>query len=519
MRKNISSETPINVLTTEAYIIYLRKSRTDNPNESVEEVLAKHEEILQEYAIKHLGGMIPEKCIYREILSGETIDERPEMKKVLELMENPELKAVMVVDPQRLSRGDLEDCGKLVNTLRYSGTQVITPNMTYDLTNKMERKFFEQELLRGNDFLEYTKEILLRGRISAVKRGCYIGTRPPFGYDKCKIGDDHTLKPNADAEYIKFIFEEYASGTQPQAICYKLDEMGVKPAVSERWSKATVKAILKNVHYIGKVRFNYIRNVKVMEHGQLVQKRLRSEKEEVIIAEGLHPAIVSDELWEKAQGMVDQQTRHDSWKAPLQNPLAGVIFCKVCERAMTQHPYKHAQTRIECRRRHHCHSRSVVLDELVQAVAYALEMSELPKLEAKAKNGDGQALVIQQKHLERLQKEMDELNALEERQFDFLENGTYTEEMFTKRHNALIAKKEKLNSAIYDTKKNMPKEVNYEEKIVKLKEAVKALKNDKISNEEKNRFVKSIVKRIDFTYEQFIGHGQHKYSLDFFLRI
>ena len=114
---------------------------------------------------------------------------------------------------------------------------------------------------------------------------------------------------------------------------------------------------------------------------------------------------------------------------------------------------------------------------------------------------------------------MDELNALEERQFDFLENGTYTEEMFTKRHNALIAKKEKLNSAIYETKKNMPKDVNYEEKIVKLKEAVEALKNDNISIEEKNRFVKSIVKRIDFTYEQFLGHGKHKYSLDFFLRI
>ena len=512
-------ENVVNVLSTEAYIIYLRKSRSDNPNESVEEVLAKHEAILQEYALKTLGGMIPEKCIYREVVSGETIDERPEMKKVLSLMENPELKAVLVVDPQRLSRGDLEDCGKLVNVLRYSNTQVITPNMTYDLSNKMERKFFEQELMRGNDFLEYTKEILLRGRISAIKRGCFIGTVPPFGYDKCKIGDDHTLKPNADAEYVKYIFEEYVSGTQPQAICYKLDEMGVKPYVTDKWAKASVKAILKNIHYIGKVRFNYTRKIKVMEHGQLVYKRLRSQEEDIIVADGLHPAIISEELFEQAQSRVEMYHRNDSWKSPLQNPLAGVIFCKKCNRAMIQHPYKRAKTRIECKRRNNCKSRSVTLEELVNAVTYALEITELPNLEAKAKNGDGKSIIIQQKHLERLQNELQALNEQEEKQYDFLESGTYTEEMFLKRHNALIAKKEKLNSAIYEAKKTLPKEVDYEEKVVKLKEAIAGLKDDSLSIEAKNKLVLAIVKRIDFTYEKFEGHGNHKFSLDIFLRI
>ena len=67
----------------EIYVIYLRKSRADNPNESVEEVLAKHEEMLQEYAMKELGVKIPEKWIFREVVSGETIEERPKMSEVL----------------------------------------------------------------------------------------------------------------------------------------------------------------------------------------------------------------------------------------------------------------------------------------------------------------------------------------------------------------------------------------------------------------------------------------------------
>ena len=74
---------PYNVLSTEAYIIYLRKSRADNQDESVEEILAKHEEMLQELAERELGGRIPEHCIFREVVSGETIEERPEMGKVL----------------------------------------------------------------------------------------------------------------------------------------------------------------------------------------------------------------------------------------------------------------------------------------------------------------------------------------------------------------------------------------------------------------------------------------------------
>ena len=175
---------PYNVLSTEAYIIYLRKSRTDNQNESVEEILAKHEEMLQELAEREFGGRIPEHCIFREIVSGETIDERPEMGKVLQAIESPGVTTVLVVEPQRLSRGDLEDCGRIVNAFRYSKTKVMTLQMTYDLNNKMHRKFFEQELMRGNDYLEYTKEILLRGRILSVQKGNYIGNIPPFGYDK-----------------------------------------------------------------------------------------------------------------------------------------------------------------------------------------------------------------------------------------------------------------------------------------------------------------------------------------------
>ena len=97
-------------------------------------MLLKHETMLQEHARQELGGAIPEENIYREIVSGESIEEREEMQKVLARIEDPAVKGVLVVDPQRLSRGDLEDCGRLISDLRYTSTQVVTPMMVYNLS-------------------------------------------------------------------------------------------------------------------------------------------------------------------------------------------------------------------------------------------------------------------------------------------------------------------------------------------------------------------------------------------------
>ena len=118
--------TPIN-FKPEEILEYLRKSRSDDPLLSIEEVLNKHETILDEWAEKVLGQKIPEVNKFREVVSGETIEDRPEIQKILNKIESPKYKAILIVDVQRLSRGDLEDAGRLIKLLRYTNTVVITP--------------------------------------------------------------------------------------------------------------------------------------------------------------------------------------------------------------------------------------------------------------------------------------------------------------------------------------------------------------------------------------------------------
>lgn len=483
----------------EYYIIYLRKSRQDDPRETVEEVLAKHETMLQEYAQKELGGRIPEENIYREVVSGESIDDREEIQKVLARIEDPNIKGVLVVEPQRLSRGDLEDCGRLISDLRYTHTKVVTPYMTYDLENKMERKFFQDELLRGRDYLEYTKEILLRGRIAAVKRGCFIGNYPPYGYRKIKIGKDHTLEIiEEEAEVVRLVFEWYTKeGLTPWQIAQRVTSMGVKAPRGEKWVKATIRGMLRNLHYIGKVVFNRIKSTTVIENGEKKVKRLSQPEDEIIVAEGKQPAIIDLETWEAAQKLVARHPRRKHTYA-LKNPLSGVLVCGKCGRAMSQHPYNHADDRYECKHKPRCY-KSIQVPALNEAVIVALEEAELPALELKVKNGDGKAVKIQQKLLEKLEKQMEDYRAQEDKQYEFLETGRYTQDVFDRRNAGLRDKMEECQKQIYQAKASMPKDVDYAERVVALRAAIDMLKDPEATPEEQNKLLRAIVDRIEYT--------------------
>lgn len=481
------------------WLLYLRKSRQDDPNETVAEVLAKHEAQLQEWAERELGAVIPEENIYREIVSGESIDAREEIKKVLARIEDPAVAGVLVMEPSRLSRGDLADCSRIIDSFRFSRSVVATPYMMYDLENKMERKFFKDELLRGNDFLEYTKEILFRGRVAAVKRGCYIGNHPPYGYNKIQVGKDHTLEINEDqAPAVQLAFDMYLKGFTPYQIACKLNELGIKPARVDKWKKDSVRVMLRNPHYAGYVAFNQKKMTPVLENGAVVKKRLAQTGDEVVIAEGKHPAIIDRETWQAAQELVARNPRIAN-SAELKNPLATLLYCSKCGAAMKLHPYKRAEDRYTCKLRPPCF-KSVKASALIDAVILALEESELPALELKVKNGDGDSWRIQQALLVKLEKQMEEYRAQEERQYDLLEtNPNYPQEVFERRNKQLREKMEECQAAIYKAKSSLPKSVDYSEKVTNLKAAIATLRDPEAEPSHKNKVLKAIVERVDYT--------------------
>lgn len=513
------------------YLMYLRKSRQDDPNETVEEVLSKHETRLQEYAERELGGRIPEDNIYREVVSGDSIAARVEIKKVFARIEDPEIIGVLVADVQRLGRPELDDADRIISSFRFTHTLVVTQQLAYDLENKMVRRFFQDELLRGRDYLDYVKEVLRNGREAAVRRGCFIMSHAPFGYDRVKIGRDWTLKPNENADVVRLIFEWYTKeGLTPGAITRRLNETGFRTLKGKGWQRGGVTSILENIHYTGKVSYYDRKKTITVENGEKVVKYAKQPEDQILVCDGLHPAIIDQETYDAAKEIRRNNPRLKS-NTELRNVLAGILRCAKCGCAMSyamhgSAGYRKARYRCDKNSRNRSYrysnlppcSKEALAETVIDTVLATLENVELPALQAKIDNGDGDAAVIQKRLIDSLVKQMEEYRDREAKQYEFLETGVYTPDVFTRRHNELREKMDACEKEMHQARAAMPKKIDYGEKIVALQTAIAALKDPDMDNASKNKLLRDIIDHIDYTGIDH-GIGKTEIVLDVYLRL
>lgn len=358
-------------------LIYLRKSRTDDPSLSVAETLSRHEQMLDEFALRVWGESVPEQNRFREVVSGETIEARPEIQKVLRLIEQPCYRAVLVVEPQRLSRGDLEDIGRLSKLLRFTGTRVITLQYSYDLTDARDRDYFERELKRGNEYLEYQKRIMGNGREASVSRGNYLGTTAPYGYRRCwvKVGKkkEPTLEIDpVESETVRLIFRMYAAGQGASAICRSLNAQGIPTRSASEWRLSTIYQMLDNPVYVGMVRWRSTRETRVVSGGEIEKHRLKQE--EYPLFPGRHEAIIEQALWDAVRA---RREAHDLPRVhtvrQLKNPFAGLVRCSCGGAVVLLASNPNVAPRLRCVNRHVCGTASCRYQDFVETVIAALK--------------------------------------------------------------------------------------------------------------------------------------------------
>lgn len=199
-------------------IIYLRKSRKDMDyfkDESIEKTLQRHEKDLQDFIIGIFGKPIPEHNIYREVASGDTIENRPVMQEVLSVIENDDKKGVICIEIERLARGNTIDQGIIAQTFKYTGTKIVTPMKIYDLDNEDDLSYFEDGLYQSRKYLKYTKRILSRGRVRSVKEGNYVGSVLPYGSNKIKIPNEKgfmLVENESEAKVVKLMADLFLNG-------------------------------------------------------------------------------------------------------------------------------------------------------------------------------------------------------------------------------------------------------------------------------------------------------------------
>jgi hypothetical protein len=491
---------------------YDRKSRFDDPYLTFEEVLEKHARIIDEYARKYLSGPIPPENKFQEVGSGETIDDRPEMLRLLKAIEDPKIKAIIVVDVQRLSRGDLEDAGRLIKILRYTNTYVITPYKIYDLRDEFDRDAFERELKRGNEYLEYFKKISLRGKLDSVREGNYIGSVPPYGFNRIVKENGkkicHTLEERKDqADIVRLIFQWYCNDDiGVTAICRRLEAMKVKtPGGTDLWRTQTVFTILENVHYIGCVRWDWRKTIKIIKDQEIKELRPKAKVGEYLIFNGKHEGIISEELFNKAKEVRGNRHRART-DTTLKNPLSGVLICKKCGAKMGYNTYRrkgveYAKPRVMCHNQVHCKTGSAIFDEVLERVCDSLN-NIIEDFEVRVENQQDDSIKLHIKLVAQLEKQLEDLKVEEKLQWKAKNHPNPDERMpsdiFKELNEELLKKRADITQALCDAKDSIPDPIDYGERAVTFRETLELLKDPTKDASVKNMHLKRIIEKIEY---------------------
>lgn len=480
-------------------IAYLRKSRSDDPMLTVEEVLERHERTLNEWIEENLDAPVPPENWYREVVSGESIKSRPEFKKVLKRIESPKIKAVLVVDCERLGRPDLEEIGKISKLFRYTNTFVIASKRVFDLSDEWDREKLERELMRGNDYLEYTKKILTRGKELSLKSGYYINGVTPYGYERTWTTEGKRERPTLaivenESKVVKMVFEWYANeGIGAMKICQRLNSMGIPARKGGVWKKSSITNIIKNEHYIGKIVIKKHIDIKTVEDQEITTHCVLNEDYEVV--DGKHPAIIDEDLFNRANNKIH---RYPSVRpsATLQNPFAGILKCE-CGRTMIRRKNRNT-FRYLCDEQMFCGNASVGESELTDAIITHLKQA-LKNLSVKVTDDSGEKKKKHNEYVSLLESRYVEVEKKEISLWDKYAEENMPKKVFDKLMANCIEEKQKLEAELEIAYSNAPKYTDFKDAVAHLHKAIESLQDNSVPASTKNKLLIDVVDKIVYS--------------------
>ncbi|GGF72385.1 serine recombinase [Paenibacillus albidus] len=425
----------------EKYALYLRKSRADMDAEArgEGETLKKHQTAL--FALSKKMNINISK-VYKEIVSGERIADRPEIQQLLQDVEDGKWTGVLVMEIERLARGDTMDQGFVAQAFKYSGTKIITPVKTYDPDNEFDEEYFEFGLFMSRREYKTINRRQQAGRIQSVKEGNYIGNIPPYGYIKIRLEDkSYSLAPHPEkAPIVKMIFDMYTSQNMGMGnIAKKLNQLGVPTAKGSLWVVATISGILQNPVYNGEIVWNRRPVKKTRKDGKMLETRPEVSEDMWIRVPGKHKAIITKEIWEMAQKILKGRYHAPAPSGIITSSLAGLVRCSLCRHLMVRRPYSNqSEPSLICVTPmcNQVSSQFVLVEErILEGLRLWIDQYKAQWSEnIPINSGDSEELIkAKQQIVKELSKKVNELKKQSSALHDLLERGIYTIDVFLER--------------------------------------------------------------------------------------
>ena len=361
--------------------LYCRLSQ-DNGIEGDSNSIQNQKAILQKFAEDH---HFPSPCFYVDDgFSGGNF-QRPAFQQMISDMENGEIGIIVTKDLSRLGRNQLHTGLYIEERFPMFGVRYIAINDNVDTDSNESNDLMPFKNLFNEWFIRDTSRKIRAVLKAKAERGERLGTRAPYGYRK----DPDTKKLIVDedaAVIVRRIFAMCAGGSGPSQIArilkkeqiltptmyaytrYGITHTCLDTAHPYNWSDSAIANLLENEIYLG----NTV-NMKYSTKSYKDKRRVEHPREECMVFENTHPALITREVWDIVQRV--RKNKRRLTKMEEQNKYSGLVFCADCGSNMVLHrahtmsaSYNHFTCRTYKKDGEACtghYIRECVLDEIV----------------------------------------------------------------------------------------------------------------------------------------------------------
>ena len=323
--------------------LYCRLSQDDGI-EGDSNSIQNQKSILRKFAEDH---HFPSPCFYVDDgFSGGNF-QRPAFQQMISDMENGGIGIIVTKDLSRLGRNQLHTGLYIEERFPMFGVRYIAINDNVDTDSSESNDLMPFKNLFNEWFIRDTSRKIRAVLKAKAERGERLGTRTPYGYRK----DPDTKKLIVDEEaaaIVRRIFAMCAGGSGPSQIArilkkeqiltptmyaytrYGITHTCLDTAHPYNWSDSAIANLLENEIYLG----NTV-NMKYSTKSYMDKRRVEHPREECMVFENTHPALITREVWDMVQRV--RKNKRRLTKMEEQNKYSGLVFCADCGSNMVLH--------------------------------------------------------------------------------------------------------------------------------------------------------------------------------------
>lgn len=447
--------------------------------------------LLKDYAKSH--GYVVSKIFYEVGISGRKADKRPEFQKMIGLAKSSDhpADAILVWKYSRFARNQEESI--VYKSLLKKKHNVDVISVSEPLVDGPFGSLIERIIEWMDEYysVRLSGEVT-RGMKEKAERGGYQA-RPPLGYKIVTHKEPPVIVPE-EAEIVKLIFEKYANENLGIfEIARLLNMHNFKTSHGKEFERRSIEYILQNPTYCGMIRWNRTINE---------SNEIRPESE-WIVTDGEHPAIISKELFDKAQERYKREYRPRGARpvSTYKHWLSGVVKCPACGRTMTANTIRN-NTRVYSHFRCYGYTKgkcmannsisSIKLEPAVlESIKTVLDSSKITYRKIETKTDD----TVDLKTI--LEDQIKKIDVKLQRIKEAYMNGIDTMEEYKENKQAVQEEKQHLEKQLSEIKEEKSNSKDDDEDmLLRVKNVYDILSSDSVDATTKNDVLRSVVEKI-----------------------